>query len=491
MRKFIWRITLGTGLCLAGLALYVKLALTPPAGPQPRHTAFTLDGVTLVNPGVDRMDSRALGVRDGAIAAVGKTGTVRVGMTLNEYAGSVVLPGLTDLHTHLPPDTPLKLTQYFGLLYLAHGVTTVRDAGDIDGTAIPAARQAFGEEGQAGPRLFTSGPFIAGGTPRWSNAIVVESREDVRAAVARIKADGFDGVKVYDDLPLELVHEATAAASEAGLLVIGHVPTALAYEEARIHDTLHFLGVPEPRNLGRDHVFNRLADWNEVDDARMDAIVQATLEHGIANTPTLVVSESILKYRDYDAVRQDPDVRLMPRMFRDVVWHPREGLAIWRNLRAEQLARLEASQAKKAELVRRLHAAGAELRIGTDTQQPFVVPGAALHREMELFVAAGIPVEDVWAMATWKAGRALNEPTLGRIALDAPADLLIFREDPTHDLAALQSLQAVVSQGRLYTREDLDACLAAYQRHFNGALFDRLSVTLTRRLLATAVKRDF
>ena len=181
----------------------------------------------------------------------------------------------------------------------------------------------------------------------------------------------------------------------------------------------------------------------------------------------------------------------MPRMFRDVVWHPQEGLAIWRNLTPQQLAHLKASEPKKAELLRRLHAAGADLRLGTDTQQPFVVPGAGLHQEMRLFVAAGIPLEDVWAMATWKAGRALNKPTLGRVVLDAPADLLVFREDPTRDLAALDSLQAVVSQGRLYTRKDLDACLAAYQRHFDGVLFDRLSVGITRRLLARAVKRDF
>ena len=85
----------------------------------------------------------------------------------------------------------------------------------------------------------------------------------------------------------------------------------------------------------------------------------------------------------------------MPRMFRDVVWHPQDGLAIWRNLTPEQLAHLADSEPKGAELVRRLHAAGAELHLGTDTQQPFVVPGAAMHREMELFVQAGIPVEDV------------------------------------------------------------------------------------------------
>lgn len=491
MTKQIWRVVGGMLGVVLLLGLYAWAALTPPSGPSPRYTSFTLENVTLVAPGVGRLEGRSLGVRDGVIAGLGGAGSVGIGTTLDRYAGAFVLPGLINLHTHLPPATPLQLTRYFGLLYLAHGVTTVRDAGDIDGTALPAARQAFELDRRAGPRLFTSGPFIAGGTPRWSNVIVVESRAAVRAAVAQIKADGYDGVKSYEDLSVELVHEVKAATAEAGLLLIGHVPTALAFEEALIPDTMHFLGVPQPRHVRRDHVFNRMADWDEVDDARLEAIVRTSLEHGIANTPTLVVTEGILGYRDYEASRLAPDAQLMPRMFRDVVWSPLEGLAIWRGLGPEQLARLERARAKKLELTRRLYAAGAELRIGTDTQQPFVVPGAGLHREMELFVEAGVPVEDVWAMATRRAGEALRQPTLGAIGLDAPADLLIFRQDPTRDLAALDSLEAVISQGRLYTRADLDAAVAAFQRHFDGLLVDQLSVSLTRRLLARAVKRDF
>ena len=129
-------------------------------------------------------------------------------------------------------------------------------------------------------------------------------------------------------------------------------------------------------------------------------------------------------------------------------------------------------------MVRALHAAGVALYAGTDVQTPFVVPGASLHEELGLLVEAGIPVEEVWALATRSAGEFLGVPLLGTVQVGAPADLLLFRDDPTLDLAALATLEAVVSGGRLYTREDIDTGLALYRAQFESFFFDRLSVAM-------------
>ena len=127
---------------------------------------------------------------------------------------------------------------------------------------------------------------------------------------------------------------------------------------------------------------------------------------------------------------------------------------------------------------------GVEAGLGTDVGQPFVAPGVSLQQEMALFVRAGVPVEEVWAIATRRAGRALGVPRLGSLEPGAPADLLIFREDPTRDLTALDTLEAVVADGRLFSQPSLAASQARWQEHFNGAVLDSLSVYLTRRLLA-------
>jgi cytosine/adenosine deaminase-related metal-dependent hydrolase len=114
-----------------------------------------------------------------------------------------------------------------------------------------------------------------------------------------------------------------------------------------------------------------------------------------------------------------------------------------------------------------------------------------MHQEIGEFAGAGIPLEDVWAMATWRAAETLGVPDLGSLRSGAPADLVIFRADPTRDLAALDTLAAVVAQGKLYTRADLDAARAAYQAHYRSPLVDRLSIESARLILHRTVLRDY
>jgi imidazolonepropionase-like amidohydrolase len=227
--------------------------------------------------------------------------------------------------------------------------------------------------------------------------------------------------------------------------------------------------------------------WREIDDARMDFIVETSRRLGIAHTPTLVGDERLRAMQDYASLRAAPDAQLLPRFYRDVVWSPTEGLPILRRLEAADYPVLEDAAQRRAQLVKRLHAAGVRIFAGSDTQNPFVVPGASLWRELNLLVGAGLTPEQALATATSAPGAFLRVPGLGRIEVGAPADLLVLREDPTRDLAALTTLMAVVADGRLYTREQLDAQLARHQRHQNGALYDRISVALVRRALARIV----
>jgi imidazolonepropionase-like amidohydrolase len=132
-------------------------------------------------------------------------------------------------------------------------------------------------------------------------------------------------------------------------------------------------------------------------------------------------------------------------------------------------------------LVHRLHEAGVHIYAGSDTFNPFVVPGASLQEELYHLIDAGFTPEEVWAAATREAGEWLREPRLGSVEEGAPADLLIFREDPTRDLAALSTLEAVVAQGRLYPKEMLDQALARWRAHFEGRFYDTVTMAIARR----------
>jgi imidazolonepropionase-like amidohydrolase len=120
--------------------------------------------------------------------------------------------------------------------------------------------------------------------------------------------------------------------------------------------------------------------------------------------------------------------------------------------------------------------------MGTDVLTSFVVPGARLHRELRLFVESGLTPEEALALATRGNGAFLarnGREGLGRLAPGAPADLVVFRDDPTRGLDALDRLQAVVADGRLYTRAQLER----YRHWFDGFVFDRVSVYLARRAM--------
>ena len=80
--------------------------------------------------------------------------------------------------------------------------------------------------------------------------------------------------------------------------------------------------------------------------------------------------------------------------------------------------------------------------------------------------------------ATRWAGEFLGVPKLGTLQAGAPADFLLFREDPTQDLAALSTLEAVVAQGRFYPKAMLDEAFKRHRTHFSGWLYDRLTMTI-------------
>jgi hypothetical protein len=474
-----------------GVAAFVAVSLSPPPSAEPvLEGSFRLAGVQVIEPGLRRLEDATIEVRGDELSSV-RTGHRGDTSDLGEFRGMYVLPGLLDLHTHLPPDTALALTEVFGLLYIAHGVTLVRDAGDLDGTAHPAAQRVYGEEGKVGPRALTCGPFVAGPSSRWANSIAIERPEQALDVVKGLVDAGYRCIKIYDGLDTPRIRALVDAAQDANLPALGHVPFGMTFEEARIPNTQHLMGVALPRTISAgDHVVHRVMDWSGVDEARMLEVVQISSELGLVHTPTLVSGHALRHYRNLDAARSDRSFSLLPRFYRDVVWDPQLGIPSYRGLSEADLDLFAETLRKKLLMIRLLHEAGVELRIGTDTQQPFVVPGASVWTEMRLWEQAGIPIEDIWAYATWKGGIETGMEHLGRLIDGAPADFLIFSEDPTRSLDALDSLIAVVAGGRLYRHADLQSNIEEYRAFYERWVVDQLSVRIAKAKLASTTSGD-
>jgi Amidohydrolase family len=463
-----------------------NLGLRRPAPPRVAAKGrFQIDGVTVINPMQGRRSNTTIEISGGAIAAIVNTQDSGP----HDFAGCFVLPGLVDMHVHLPPDNALKLTPSAALPYLQHGVTTIREAGDLDGTAVAAARKLEAEGAHPVPRVFSCGPFVGAGKASFKNTILLEdaSARAADAAAVRVKATGATFLKFYEGLTEPMIRALEQACVRQGLRMMGHVPAGIAYEDARIAEVQHFFGVPLPQTLERDTLVNRSCDWHAVDERRMDEIVEVTLKHGIANTPTIVTNQQMLCYRDFNAARRDPAMHNLPPFYLDVIWHPERGRSSNRMARDYLERQVAPAVAKKQRLTRKLFDAGARLFLGTDVAQPFVVPGASLQQEMALFAGAGIGIEQVWKLATRDAGERLGIAGLGRIEAGAPADILLFRRDPTQSLDNLASLEAIVAAGSLYRSADLAQALRTNTAYFNSPLIKPLARRGAEQALARAL----
>ncbi len=463
MRRLLRRAAL-VALAITLLAVTLLWAvLLPPPAPVPARGA-RLEGVTLVEPGRARTSGRTILVEGDRIASIAPTEAPAAA----PEAGLFALPGLVDLHVHHPSLLTPGERELFALLFLFHGVTTVRDTGELFGS-LEGHRRRIARGRRAGPRVLRCGPVVDGQPASWPGARAVDGPTAARAAVQALAADGVDCIKAYNYLDRPSLDALRAAAVAAGLPLVGHVPFDVDFRALESMEVQHFMGLTE--------------DWSVLRDAELDRYAEHSRSHGLSHTPTLYAFDRASRLDRLDELRRDPALRWLPRYYAVFLWDPAHNpLVDLQSPMAGEDARVRPEGMARA--LRALREAGVPVHVGTDTLNAFVVPGASLHAELRAWVEAGYTPDEVWALATRAAGEVLGMPQLGRLEVGAPADLLLFREDPTLDLAALDTLEGVVADGRRYSRAELERALERQRRHFRARVYD--AVTLQAARAATA-----
>lgn len=488
MLRRLLRVSLALGVLGLALAAVLAFALRPPSPLRPPAQGAHFARVQLVEPGASRRAPVSLRIEGSRIAAIAAAEGD------DAYSDAFVLPGLTDMHVHFPAFALPGEAELDAFLLLSHGITTARVAGDVRAGGSDGIRAAIERGEVAGPRLFSCMAFVDGDPPLWPNSQVVRTPEQARMAVDALADAGADCIKAYDGLDLQSTRALQAAARRRGLPVIGHTPRAVPFEEALLDDVQHLRGVHPPRVGESTQYPFFLAAWQRADDAWLEHISQVSLEHGVAHTPTLVTLDALVRARDWSVLLRDPAFALVPPPYPEVFWHPRRGLNAARRMSPEDFEMVALALAQMQRAVGHMHRAGVAIHTGTDANAPMIVPGASLHRELWLLTEAGLTPEQTLAASTRQSPAFLGVEGLGELRVGAPAELAIFREDPTRDLAALSSLLAVVRDGRLYPRAQLDAQLARYQEHYQGVVYRRLVTPVARlvvgQLLANLAADD-
>jgi hypothetical protein len=471
------------------------LGIGPPILDVPEQ-GVVLHDITVVNPGKERLANMRLTVKGARIQDISPSDANPNRSPIQpQYAGQYALPGLIDMHVHYPilpskliPST-FDLAEIFAPLFLSYGVTTVRDVGNFNKT-IWKARQRMNQGEFPSPRMFCCGPILDGvGGKMGDLSKILAGPEEARQFMDELVEKKTDFIKVYDWLNPETMNALRQRAKQHGLRVVGHIPFKMRFEDAKVEDVQHLNGLqfgdPYPGFNFHDpeHFAMYYHLWANIPESRIKEIVRISKEQGIAHTPTIVTQDRIARMND-TGEDDYPSKYQMPRYVRDICWSPEFGLQYLQGHSDVVFKNLKKAVDRIKEVVRRLHEAGVWVFTGTDgPYNPYTAPGVSLHEELYHLVDCGFTAEEAWMAATCRPGEFLGMPFLGVLTKGAPADILIYKEDPTRDLSAMSTLEAVVAYGRLYTKQMLDDGLKQHRKYFEGYFFDRMMVSIARKAM--------
>ncbi|MGH8249224.1 MAG: amidohydrolase family protein [Steroidobacteraceae bacterium] len=431
--------------------LLALLPLAVQAAPPPvlfrNATVITMDGR-------GALEDHDLLVEEGRITRIVPAGSAPApaAATVVDATGRFLMPGLAEMHAHVPGPDPAGHAEDVLLTYAAHGLTTIR--GTL-GQALHLELRGRIERGKLiGPRLFTSGPSINGDTA--PDAATAERM------VREQKTAGYDFVKLHPGLKREVFDAIVKTAREVDIPFSGHVSTgvglarALASRQSAIdHLDGYIHALAEERCLDGSVPtgFMDVGLMDCVAVSRVPQLVAATRRAGTWMAPTQILVEQWAQPPTDAALRARPAYRYLSA----------GTIESWKKARArfDQAS----PQAKRfvelrRDLLRQLHQAGVPILLASDAPQVFNIPGDSALAELELYGEIGLSPMDALATGTVNVARFYGqENRFGRLREGLEADLLLLSADPRKDLANVRRLDGVMLRGRWLPREELDELL--------------------------------
>ena len=398
--------------------------------------------------------SQTVIIEDGRISRIGPADEIRLPLGTQEIRGDglYLMPGLAEMHAHVPGLSDPDILDRVLFLYVAHGITVVRGMlGEAD--HLDLRRQlALGH--RLGPRLYTSGPSLNGSS--------VNGPADAGSKVRQQQAAGFDFVKLHPGLNLREFRAIDRVADQLGIPYAGHVglligvPEALRLGQASIDHLDGYLQALIPK----DTVYPEAADGlfglglaGLVDEALIEPLAKATAKAGVWIVPTQTLLEHWVLPPAAREMSQRPEM----------AYFPAATVASWSNSKnavlndpGYDLANAERFIALRRKLIKALHEQGANLLLGSDAPQVFNVPGVAAHQELELLVAAGLTPYQALRTGTVNPARYFDaEDQFGRIREGLSAELILLGGNPLLDITNTRNIRGVMIKGQWLDREQI------------------------------------
>jgi imidazolonepropionase-like amidohydrolase len=386
-------------------------------------------------------------VRGDRIARIGPAGKVIPGANALRIdgRGKYIMPGLVDMHVHLFNSKDL-------LLYLANGVTTIRNLGGYAASdSILQIRREVAEGKRLGPTIYSSGNWLDGDPPYRPINTVVRTPAEARAVVERQRAEGYDFIKVYQNLSPKVYREIVHVARAQGIPVTGHIPTAVGVD-----------GVLESGQVGVDHMGHFMGEGPP------GLLAQRVRRAGISVTTTLVMLRLAFTLRGapelMDSLLARPETRYLSpatrRFWEDAPY-----------LKAPRMPEAMDRVREARDLVRAFHTQGVRLMLGTDAGIWGNPPGFSVLEELGLLMESGLTPYQALRASTVEPAQFLNRYVRGArqpgaIAIGNRADLVLLEANPMQEIGNLAKRSGVMAQGQWFAEERLRELMKELAREY-------------------------
>jgi imidazolonepropionase-like amidohydrolase len=378
----------------------------------------------------------------GRIEEIFKAGAKKLPQTAHviDATGKFLIPGLWDMHVHVQ-DAP----EIFARLYLAHGITGIRDMRmELDALIELRGKITRGE--LLAPRLIASGPALDDPPPEWPLPIKmrIKTASEAREAIGTLKSNGVDFIKVHNFTPREAFFAIAEETKRQHMTFVGHVPLSVSIREA-----------VEAGQRSIEHLSEFRVVEECSDPARHRDLVALFQRHETWQTPTLVTLRRIGQRVTTDESRTE----YVPSSVKKF-WELTDGML--QRLTAEQRTTVSRQYQEALQLVGEFQQKGIGILAGTDSPaMPGVVSGFSLHDELALMVEAGLTPTQALQTATVNPARFLGRlRDLGTVEQGKLADLVLLDANPLNDIHNVGKIDAVILQGRLLDRARLNTLLS-------------------------------
>ncbi|MBQ4822753.1 amidohydrolase family protein [Aquimarina sp. MMG016] len=382
-----------------------------------------------------------------------------------------MLPGFWDNHIHLRGgDSLINENRNLLPLFIANGITTVRDAGGDLTTSVLQWKKEIKNNTLIGPTIYTSGPKLDGANATWAGSIVVESKGDVIKALDSLQKIPSDFVKIYDsrisrDNYLEILKQA----SRRGIISSGHMPFTIELNEAvdsgigaieHLYYILKGCSANE-KEITQAIINKKVGFWSAMDgliatynDTTAQKTFKSLIDHNTYVVPTLHIG-NVLSYLDEVDHTNDPYLKII-------------GKGIIKTYQGRIKRALNASdEAKKSRkelntffkgLTKSLHDSGVGLLAGSDSgaYNSYTYSGISLHQELESLVDVGLTTLETLQTSAYNGSKYLNKDSLsGTIDIGKVSDLVILHSNPLEDIKNTRNIYRVIKGNQIYDPQEI------------------------------------